>query len=88
MDLYDTRRQQELASVYADLRRFSKFVQQWKSSTPRWIKMAYTVFRLPGGDGGTREPYLPPTDKELERFADGALALNIPEINEMSKQPD
>jgi 4-hydroxy-tetrahydrodipicolinate synthase len=85
MDLYEAGRWGELATVYADLRRFSAFVQPWKSATPRWIKMAFAVFKLPGGEGGTREPYLPPTEADLARFAAGALALDIPEINDMAK---
>jgi 4-hydroxy-tetrahydrodipicolinate synthase len=85
MDLYEGGDQRELATVYADLRRFSRFVQRWKSSTPRWIKIAYAVFALPGGEGGTREPYLPPSQADLDQFRAGALALGIPEIDEMAK---
>jgi hypothetical protein len=28
--------------------------------------MALEVFKLPGGDGGLRKPYLMPTDAEVE----------------------
>jgi hypothetical protein len=43
------------------------------------------IFKLPGADGGLREPYLMPSDSVIEEFARQALALNIPEINELGR---
>jgi dihydrodipicolinate synthase/N-acetylneuraminate lyase len=74
----------EIGKVYADLRRVTRFTAGWKSSSPRLHKMVMKVFRLPGWEGGVREPQLMLDDTEIERFTRGALALNIPEINEMA----
>jgi len=41
------------------------------------------AFKLPGWAGGMREPHLLPDDAEVERFTVQALALHIPEIDEM-----
>jgi dihydrodipicolinate synthase/N-acetylneuraminate lyase len=74
----------DIGKVYADLRRVTQFTARWKSSSPRLHKMVMKVFRLPGADGGVREPQLMPDDAEVGRFTRGALALNVPEINEMA----
>jgi dihydrodipicolinate synthase/N-acetylneuraminate lyase len=69
--------------IYADLHRFNRFVEQWPGA--RWQKMALKVFKLPGGEGGLRKPYLMPSDSEIERFTNGLLALGLPEIDEMAR---
>jgi hypothetical protein len=46
--------------------------------------MAAHVLKLPGWQGGLREPYLPAPESELARFRDGLLALRIPEIDELA----
>ena len=46
--------------------------------------MALKVFKLPGGEGGLRKPYLMPTDAEVERFTSGLLALGLAEIDELA----
>jgi 4-hydroxy-tetrahydrodipicolinate synthase len=74
----------EMGKVYADLRRVTTYTGQWKSSSPRLHKMVMKVFGLPGWEGGVREPQIMPDDAEIERFTRGALALNVPEINEMA----
>jgi 4-hydroxy-tetrahydrodipicolinate synthase len=85
LDLHDAgSNSPEIGKVYADLRRVTQFTSQWKSSSPRLHKMVMQVFRLPGGQGGVREPQLMPNDAEVERFTRGVLALNVPEINEMA----
>lgn len=75
----------QAAEMYAHLRRFDRFLEGWRGN-PRWIKMAMRVLRLPGGEGGVREPYLMPPPEEIERFAEGLLALGIPELDELAKQ--
>ena len=70
-------------TIYADLHRFTRFVEQWRGA--RWQKMALKVFKLPGGEGGLRKPYLMPGDAELQRFTSGLLALRLPEIEEMAR---
>ena len=69
--------------IYADLHRFNRFVSQWPLA--RWQKMALKVFKLPGGEGGLRKPYLMPSDAELERFTTGLLALGLAEIEELAE---
>jgi dihydrodipicolinate synthase/N-acetylneuraminate lyase len=85
IDLYEAGKTEELARVYADVRRFGKYVARYHNAAPRWIKMALRLFRLPGGAGGVRPPYLPPVAKDVEEFAAGLLALRIPEIDELAK---
>lgn len=71
-------------AAYAQLRRFDLFGRQWSAAWPRAYKMAATVLKLPGWQGGLREPYLPAPESELTRFRDGLLALRIPEIDELA----
>jgi hypothetical protein len=47
--------------------------------------MAMRAFRLPGWEGGVREPHMMYDDAEIDRFRAGALALDVPEINEMAE---
>jgi hypothetical protein len=58
-------------------------VEQWPGA--RWQKMALKVFKLPGGEGGLRKPYVMPTDAEVERFTTGLLALELAEIDELAQ---
>jgi dihydrodipicolinate synthase/N-acetylneuraminate lyase len=85
MDLYQAAKPSELARVYADMQRVTDFLSPWNSAGPRWIKMWLRVFKQPGGDGGLREPYLMPDDAELTRFAEGALSLDVPEVQEQAR---
>jgi hypothetical protein len=55
-------------------------------TTPRWIKVALRAFKLPGGAGGPRPPYLMPDDAVVARFAEGAIALDVEEINELARR--
>ena len=47
--------------------------------------MALKVFKLPGGEGGVRAPYLMPGEAERDRFAAGLIKLDVPEINELAR---
>jgi hypothetical protein len=70
----------------ADLRGptpLNRFAEQWRGA--RWQKMALKVFKLPGGEGGLRKPYLMPTDAEVERFTTGLLALGLAEIDQLAR---
>ena len=84
IDCYEQGRSDELVRVYEDIHRYLRYVKQWTPGNPRWIKMAMKVLKLPGGEGGLREPYQMPPREELERFAAGLIALDVPEINEMA----
>ena len=85
LDLYEHKRFDELAAVYAHIDRFNQYVRHWGPPAPRWYKMAMKVLRLPGGEGGLREPYKMPPDAELMKFTDGLLKLRIPEIEEQAR---
>ncbi|MEJ0097563.1 MAG: hypothetical protein WDM84_06020 [Bauldia sp.] len=65
--------------------RLGQFVRAWGPSNARWLKMAMRVLKLPGGEGGLRPPYRMPPDAELRKFAEGLLALGIPEIQEQAR---
>ena len=85
LDCYTKGQHAELATTYAQINRFIRSTRRWHSSTPRWLKMAMKIFKLPGGEGGVREPYRMPDDAELGKFTQALLALNIAEINDMAK---
>ncbi len=85
LDLYQQKRFDELRPVYADLRRFNQYVNQWAPNNPRWLKMAMKVLKLPGGEGGMREPYRMPSKEELQKFTDGLLRLGIAEVEELAR---
>jgi 4-hydroxy-tetrahydrodipicolinate synthase len=83
VDLCERGELAEAHQIYADLHRFNRYVEQWRGA--RWQKMALKVFKLPGGEGGLRKPYLMPADEEVERFADGLLQLGLAEIDELAQ---
>jgi 4-hydroxy-tetrahydrodipicolinate synthase len=85
LDCYEDGNLAEATKVYADLARFTQLVKGNPAWGQRWIKVAMKIFKLPGAEGGVREPYLMPSDCVIEEFARQALALNIPEINEMGR---
>jgi dihydrodipicolinate synthase/N-acetylneuraminate lyase len=72
-----------MGKTYADLLRFERYVRRWPGA--RWQKMAMRVLKLPGGEGGLRLPYLMPPNEEVEQFARGLLALNIPELDDLAQ---
>lgn len=83
LDLYAADRVDDLGRVYAQLYRFSRYVNPWHNASPRWIKMSMAVLGLPGGRGGPRPPYRAAPADELRRFTDGLVSLDIPEIAEL-----
>ena len=85
LDFFEQKKFEELALIYSDINRFIRYVRRWQSSTPRWLKMAMRIFKLPGGEGGLREPYRMPSDQEVQQFADGLLRLGLPEIEEQAR---
>lgn len=84
-DLYEQRRFDDLGIVLGHIRRFNKFVMRW-GPCARWVKMAMHVLKLPGWEGGLRRPYLMPPAPEMQQFADGLLALRIPEITAIAER--
>jgi 4-hydroxy-tetrahydrodipicolinate synthase len=85
IDLYERDDLEALGPVYADVLRFTRYVKQWHSSSPRWLKMAMKFLKLPGGEGGARDPYVMPPDDEVQRFGEGLLGLHIPEIDDLAR---
>jgi dihydrodipicolinate synthase/N-acetylneuraminate lyase len=85
LDLYEQKKYEEAALVYADIKRYIAYTAQWNPAPTRWIKMAMKALKLPGGDGGIREPYMIPPEDEMRRFTDGLLRLRVPEIEEMAR---
>ena len=75
----------ETSRVYGLIRRFLDYVAPWNSGPTRWIKMCMFVLKLPGGEGGVREPYRLPPEAELTRFAQGLTQLGIPEMDDMAR---
>ena len=43
------------------------------------------AFKLPGGEGGVREPYRMPPDAEIKTFIEGLIKLGLPEIEEQAR---
>ena len=84
IDLYSAGKLEELGKVYADIKRYLAFTARWNPAPTRWIKMAMKVLKLPGGEGGIREPYLIPDADELAEFTQGLLRLRIPEIEQQA----
>jgi hypothetical protein len=74
-----------MAAAYGEIQRFLIYVQRWSPGPTRWIKMAMKVLKLPGGEGGVREPYRLPPEAEMQQFTEGLLKLGLPEITEQAK---
>jgi dihydrodipicolinate synthase/N-acetylneuraminate lyase len=86
LDLYAEQKYVEMSPIYADIKRVVQFCSRWwGGGQTRVIKMAMKVLKLPGGEGGMREPYRTPPAEELARFAEGLAALGVPEIDEQSR---
>ena len=85
IDQYSSNDLKAQAQTYRELRRLEEYVKTWNPSSPRWLKMCLQVLKLPGGEGGVREPYLMPPPDEVERFTAGLLRLRIPEIDDMAR---
>jgi dihydrodipicolinate synthase/N-acetylneuraminate lyase len=73
------------SEVYADIRKVEAFVSMPPFHGARYIKPMMRAFTLPGSAGGVRPPYIMPSEAEIARFRDGALTLNVPEINELAR---
>src|SRR5262249_42296140 len=83
--LYTEKKFEETGQVFADLMRTNQYVYPWDKIIGRMVKMFMHVLKLPGWEGGLREPCRLPPEAELKKFADGLLRLRVPEIDEMAK---
>ncbi len=84
-DLYEQRRFDEIGEQYEHIIKLTKHCSRWARSVPRWLKMGMRFLKMPGGEGGLREPYRMPADNEYKEFCDGLLKLGIPEILDRAK---
>jgi dihydrodipicolinate synthase/N-acetylneuraminate lyase len=84
VDLAQSGKIVESGEVLGQIRRFNQLVMEW-GPCARWIKMAMTLLKLPGWQGGLRKPYLMPDEERLRDFGDRLLQLGIPEIDDMAR---
>ncbi len=83
LDLCDKRDWDALAPINAGLLRFTQLLDKWRPSTARPTKMVMKVLKLPGGEGGAREPNKLPSEDQLRILIDGLLRVGLPEIEEL-----
>jgi len=85
LDAIESRNFSRMGRLYADLQRYANFTARWYPPSVRSIKMAIKLFKLPGWEGGLREPVRMPPPEEYRKFADGLLRLGIPEIEQQAR---
>jgi len=85
IDAYKNRNFVQMGRFYEDVTRFNNHSSQWYPAVARSIKMAMKLFKLPGWEGGLREPYRMPPPAEYKKFVNGLLRLGIPEINQQAR---
>jgi dihydrodipicolinate synthase/N-acetylneuraminate lyase len=85
IDLFEAGDYAGANKVYEQIKRYIDYTSPWNPGPIRWIKMCMKVLKMPGGEGGIREPYQMPPEEELQRFTTGLLALGIPEIDELAR---
>jgi 4-hydroxy-tetrahydrodipicolinate synthase len=83
LDLHESGDFAGAALVYADLKRFIRYVARWRGSHPRYIKMMMKAFGIAGW--GLRGPYLMPPEQEQADFVAGLLHLGLPEIDALAR---
>jgi len=85
LEAVERRNFNEIARLTTLIVRFGALVERWSPSVPRALKMAMKLLKLPGGEGGLREPYRMPPPAEYKTFCDALLKLGIPEIEEQAR---
>ena len=85
LDAYESKNFAKLGRLYEEITRYTNFTSQWYPPSVRAIKMAIKLFKLPGWEGGLREPVRMPPTQEYKRFAEGLLRLGIPEIEQQAR---
>src|SRR6185295_18849454 len=60
----------ELGKLATHIVRYGELVSRWAPSVPRALKMAMKLLKIPGGEGGLREPYRMPPASEYKTFTD------------------
>ena len=74
-----------MAEFVAQMIRTNEFTSRWASPNSRMIKMFMAVFKLPGWEGGLREPCRMPLAGELREFREGLLKLGVAEFDELAR---
>jgi 4-hydroxy-tetrahydrodipicolinate synthase len=85
IDAYEAKDLTAMATAYGEIQHFLGYVSKWNPGPTRWIKMCMRVLKLPGGEGGVREPYRMPPPDEMASFTEGLLKTGVPEIIEMAR---
>lgn len=85
LEAFEARDFKAIAKHSEHIVRFADLVSQWSPSVPRALKMSMRLLKLPGGEGGLREPYRMPPAADYKRFCDALLRLGIPEITEQAR---
>lgn len=75
-----------MADLFAQMIRTNEFTSRWASPNSRMIKMFMAVFKLPGWEGGVREPCRMPPAEELSEFREGLLKLGVAEFDELAQR--
>jgi 4-hydroxy-tetrahydrodipicolinate synthase len=75
-----------MAVLFRQMIRTNEFTNRWANPNSRMIKMFMTAFRLPGWQGGVREPCRMPPAGELEEFRTGLLRLGVHEFEQLARQ--
>ena len=72
------------AELFSQMILTNEYTAAWGNPGSRAIKMFMSVFKLPGWEGGLREPCRMPGARELEDFATGLHKLHIPEFLDLA----
>ncbi len=73
----------EMATLFSQMIRTNVYTKPWSNPGSRVIKMFMAVFKLPGWEGGLREPCRLPGKAEIAAFGEGLMALGVPEFDEL-----
>lgn len=84
VDLCESGSFAETGTIFRDLMRLNQYNKPWGHINARVVKMVMHALKLPGWRGGLREPLRMPADASMKSFADGLLALRVPEIDQMA----
>ena len=83
VDHYERKEFDKMAPIHAGLVRFKKLSERWHPGNVRWVKMAWKILKLPGGEGGVREPYVLPAADQIKQFEDAMPGVGLPELDEL-----
>ena len=85
-DLYTANKVHDSGQAFRDLTVVRQYTAPWGNISARSVKMFMHVLKLPGWQGGLREPCLMPSPAVMEKFADGLLRLGVAEIDELARE--